>query len=90
MNLVSVCGEMTAIDGYGVDPEDAAKQSISPCIKPVLKPESCIPEDEQEKQGDNRGWYKRTLHPVHKGHTMQVITSKARQGRLKGPGSPAL
>ncbi|GFU66763.1 hypothetical protein TNCV_901461 [Trichonephila clavipes] len=30
------------------------------------------------------------LYPLHKSHTTQVTASKARQGRLRSPGTPAL
>ncbi|GFW24354.1 hypothetical protein TNCV_606001 [Trichonephila clavipes] len=39
---------------------------------------------------ETTGSGKERLYPLHKGHTMQVTTSKAHQGRLKSPGSPAL
>ncbi|GFX88341.1 hypothetical protein TNCV_1705622 [Trichonephila clavipes] len=46
------------------------------------------PEDEQ-KQGESRD-SKERLYPLHKRLTTQVITSKARQGRLMIPRTPAL
>ncbi|GFY15574.1 hypothetical protein TNCV_1282221 [Trichonephila clavipes] len=36
------------------------------------------------------GTGKERLYPLDKGHIMQVTASKAHQGRLKSPGSPAL
>ncbi|GFV18705.1 hypothetical protein TNCV_4755921 [Trichonephila clavipes] len=42
------------------------------------------------RNGERAGTTKERLYPLHKGHATQVTTSKARQGRLKSPGSPAL
>ncbi|GFX18505.1 hypothetical protein TNCV_3370781 [Trichonephila clavipes] len=36
VNLFSVCGGMTAIDGYGGDPENSTNQIISLSVKPVV------------------------------------------------------
>ncbi|GFT82558.1 hypothetical protein TNCV_1633601 [Trichonephila clavipes] len=39
---------------------------------------------------ERAGSGKKRFYPLHKSHTTQVTASKARQGRLMSPGTPAL
>ncbi|GFW97724.1 hypothetical protein TNCV_1424881 [Trichonephila clavipes] len=76
---------------------DALSPNISMCHTPGLDLQTTVagkcpssPEDEQEKQRERAGAGKERLYPLHKSQTVQMTASKACQGRLMSPGTPAL
>ncbi|GFT99564.1 transposable element Tcb2 transposase [Trichonephila clavipes] len=68
----------------------------SECHKPGLDFQTTVPkkcpavQKMSRRSKEKTGTGKKRLYPLHKDHITHVTTSKARQGRPKSPGSPAL